>query len=156
MAVIIQKATLGDLADIQNLNNQLFELEIANFDPDLIPGWPLTDAGEAYFREIIENNFVLVAKDNGKTVGYFAGTIDIKIQITKGKLAEADHMFVLESHRGKGVGRMFFDAFVRECLKENATDIRVTASAKNFDAVAAYEKWGFLPKNVTLNYKVEG
>ncbi|MCL1892021.1 MAG: hypothetical protein FWF97_01850 [Alphaproteobacteria bacterium] len=65
MSIAIQKATLQDLQDIQNLNNQLFELELANYDPDLVPEWPLTEEGAAYFKDMIENHFVLIAKDAG-------------------------------------------------------------------------------------------
>lgn len=63
-------------------------------------------------------------------------------------------MFIMESYRGQGIGKMFFDAFVKECHDKNITDIRVTASAKNKGAIAAYEKWGFSTKNTTLNYKL--
>jgi GNAT superfamily N-acetyltransferase len=154
MPAAIQKATLNDLSDIQNLNNGLFELELANSDPDLIPDWPLSLAGEAYFKDMIENHFVLVARDGGQTIGYFAGTIGIKEIYSHGNLAEIDNMFVLGPHRGRGVGRMLFDAFRAECIAQGITDIRVTASAKNIGAVRSYEKWGFAPKNVTLNYKI--
>ncbi|MCL2737243.1 MAG: GNAT family N-acetyltransferase [Alphaproteobacteria bacterium] len=154
MPVIIQKATLQNLQDIQNLNNKLFDLELSNSDPDLIPGWPLSLAGEAYFKDMIESHFVLIARDNDETVGYFAGTIGIKEVYSTGELAEIDNMFILESHRGRGIGKMFFDAFRTECAAHGTTDIRVTASAKNIDAVRSYEKWGFTPKNVTLNYKI--
>jgi hypothetical protein len=62
MNIKIEKATMENLPDIQNLNNKLFELELQNFDPNLIPDWPLSDAGKKYFTDMIENNFVLVAK----------------------------------------------------------------------------------------------
>ena len=143
-----------DLPDIQNLNNKLFDLEIANYDPDLIPNWPLSPAGAAYFTDMIEKHFVVIAKDGGETVGYLAGTLGAAPAISKGRRAELSNTFVLESYRGRGVGRMLFDAFRAECAANGATDIEVTATAKNIGAVTAYEKWGFAPKNVTLNYKI--
>jgi len=152
MSIKIEKATLADLSDIQVLNNGLFELELANFDPNLIPGWPLSDEGKNYFTNMIENNFVLVAKDDAKVVGYFAGTIGITEIYTKGALAEMDNMFILDAYRRQGIGKQFFDIFVAECKKQNISAIRATASYKNKAAITSYEKWGFGPKNITLNF----
>jgi GNAT superfamily N-acetyltransferase len=152
MSIQIRKATIKDLPAVQELNNKLFELELANFDPNLIPNWPISDAGKEYFTDMIENHFVLVAEDKDKVVGYFAGTIGITEFYTKGTLAEIDNMFSLESYRGKGVGKMFFDSFAGECRAAGVDSIRATASAKNENAIASYKKWGFAPKNITLNF----
>ncbi|GHU02164.1 hypothetical protein FACS1894186_6300 [Alphaproteobacteria bacterium] len=154
MTVKIERATLKDLSDIQHLNNKLFELELANFDQNLISNWPLSKEGKAYFSDMIENHFVLIAKDDNRTVGYFAGTIGVKEFYTKGLLAEMDNMFVEEKERGQGVGKMFLDAFKNECVKQNISAIRVSASAKNKNAIAFYEKTGFEVHNITLNQKL--
>lgn len=37
--MLVRKAELKDLQRIQELNNQLFELELANFDKYLIKDW---------------------------------------------------------------------------------------------------------------------
>ena len=41
----IRRAEIRDLEAIQTLNNQLFELELENFDKYLIKDWPLSDEG---------------------------------------------------------------------------------------------------------------
>ena len=147
----IERATLKDLSDIQHLNNKLFELEIADFDPNLTPNWPLSDAGKEYFTDMIENHFVLIAKDDNWIIGYFAGTIGITEIYTKGTLAEIDNMFIKLDYRKRGVGKMFLDVFKAECIKNKITSIQVVASARNTNAIAFYEKNGFAPHNTTLN-----
>ena len=61
----IRRAELNDLKSVQELNNQLFDLEIAHFDEHLIKDWPLSKDGEQYFKKAIENNFVIVAETAG-------------------------------------------------------------------------------------------
>ncbi len=53
MEIEIKKADITYLADIQNLNNQLFELEYNNFDSALKVGWTYEKNGEKYFNDII-------------------------------------------------------------------------------------------------------
>ncbi|MDR0448932.1 MAG: GNAT family N-acetyltransferase [Rickettsiales bacterium] len=154
MDIKIEKGAIKDLPDIQTLNNKLFGLEIANFDPDLIPNWPLSAEGKAYFKDMIENKFVLVARDGGHIIGYFAGTIGLDMPITKGPLAEMDNTFIEEDYRGGGIGRKFFDVFLAECKKRGVYAIRVNASFANKTAIAFYEKLGFKPKNLTLDFKL--
>ena len=60
--MIIRKATINDLSQIQELNNQLFELELANFDKHLIKGWPLSPEGKQYFQDAINEGYVIVAE----------------------------------------------------------------------------------------------
>ena len=76
--VIIRKATIYDLFEIQSLNNLLFKLEKENFDPTLVENWPMTEEGEKYFKTLIEDAYVIVAILNDKIVGYLAGSINEK------------------------------------------------------------------------------
>ncbi|MBQ8431021.1 MAG: hypothetical protein IJX26_03680, partial [Clostridia bacterium] len=71
--MIIRKATIEDLSRIQELNNELFELEIANYDKYLIKDWPLSNEGKAYFENAIRESFVVVAEIENQVVGYLLG-----------------------------------------------------------------------------------
>lgn len=75
--IIIKRATLDNLIDIQNLNNKLFELE-KSFDDTLIENWPLTNEGKKYFSDLIVNNYVVIAIIDKNIVGYLAGSINEK------------------------------------------------------------------------------
>ena len=52
--MFIRKAEIKDLERIQELNNQLFDLEIENFDEYLIKNWPLSTEGRNYFLNAIK------------------------------------------------------------------------------------------------------
>ncbi len=52
MEISIKKADITYLKDIQNLNNQLFELEYNNFDPALKVGWTFEKDGEKCLKDL--------------------------------------------------------------------------------------------------------
>lgn len=60
--MFIRKAKLKDLSKIQKLNNDLFDLELAEFDKYLIKDWPLSKEGEKYFENAIKQSCVLVVE----------------------------------------------------------------------------------------------
>ena len=99
MDIEIKKADITYLKDIQNLNNQLFELEYNSFDPALKVGWTFEEKGTNYFKNMLENEIVYIALDKDKVVGYLAGSINIQGSYVTKSLAEVDNMFVLEEYR---------------------------------------------------------
>lgn len=58
MEIEIKKADITYLKDIQNLNNQLFELEYSNFDSALKVGWTFEKDGEKYFNNMLNNEII--------------------------------------------------------------------------------------------------
>ena len=75
---IIRIATINDLPFIQDLNNELFNLELQNYDNTLVKGWALSNEGKEYFEDLISNHYVIVALLNDMIVGYLAGSINDK------------------------------------------------------------------------------
>lgn len=73
----IRKATIDDLEAIQELNNDLFKLEKANYDTTLVIDWPFTETGKSYFIDLIHNHYVIVAEDNNIIIGYLAGSVNV-------------------------------------------------------------------------------
>ena len=55
MEISIKRADITYLKDIQNLNNQLFELEYNKFDSALKIGWTFEKDGEEYFNNMLNN-----------------------------------------------------------------------------------------------------
>ena len=94
--ILIRKATLEDLSNIQNLNNELFKLEFNNFDDTLKVGWPFEEDGKNYFQDMIQNQIVFVAEVEGKTVGYLAGSICEEVSLLIETFAELDNMYIEE------------------------------------------------------------
>lgn len=155
MDIEIKKADITYLKDIQNLNNQLFELEYNNFDPALKVGWTFEEKGTNYFKDMLENEIVYIALDKNNVVGYLAGSINIQGSYVTKSLAEVDNMFVLEDYRKYGIGTKLINKFKEYCLQNEIEELKVTASAKNINAINFYKKNGFNEFETTLKQKVK-
>ena len=153
MDIVIRKASLYDLQDVQHLNNKLFELEYEYFDETLNVGWTYEEAGLNYFKDMIENEIVFVASIDGKIAGYLAGSI-CKKDYTKYKSAELDNMFILEEFRQYGIGSKLLSEFKKYCIDKMIDNIKVTASSKNKNAIAFYMKNGFEEWDITLKCNI--
>jgi len=152
--VIIRKATLNDLFEIQNLNNLLFKLEKENFDPTLVENWPLSDEGKEYFKKLIEEEHVIVAVINNQIVGYLAGSINEKGSYEEIQYGEVNNMFIKSECRGYGVGKLLINDFKKYCISNGIKNLIVTASAKNISAIDFYRKNGFKEFNITLTTEI--
>ena len=153
MEISVKKADITYLKDIQNLNNQLFKLEYNNFDPALKLGWTYEKDGEEYFKDMLNNEIVYVALDKEKVVGYLAGSINIQESYITKSLAELDNMFVLEEYRRYSIGTKLINAFKDYCAQNEIEEIKVTASAKNQNAINFYNKNGFNEFEITLKQR---
>lgn len=135
----IRKAVIEDLKKIIELNRELFHYDL-NFDKTLDTKWP--DKNKEYFKERItgKNSIALVAEDGKKIIGYLLGAIrkaegyrSIK------KIAELENMFVVEEHRGKGIGKLLINKFMKWAKNKKMKRIRVVASAQNVRAIKLYK-----------------
>lgn len=152
--VIIRKATLNDLFEIQSLNNLLFKLEKENFDPTLVENWSLSDEGKEYFKKLIEEEHVIVAVIDNQTVGYLAGSINEKGSYEEIQYGEVNNMFIKSECRGYGVGKLLINDFKKYCISNGIKNLIVTASAKNIRAIDFYRKNGFKEFNITLTTEI--
>jgi ribosomal protein S18 acetylase RimI-like enzyme len=153
MNINIRKASIEDLSKVQELNHKLFELEYKFYDPTLNVGWTYEKVGFDYFKNMIENEAVFLAVVNNEIVGYLAGSI-CPDSYTKLKLVELDNMFILEEYRKYGIGSMLINEFKKYCLNKGVESIKVTASAKNKNAIAFYAKNGFEQWDITLKCEI--
>ncbi|GAI80436.1 unnamed protein product, partial [marine sediment metagenome] len=73
--VKIQKAIIGNLKDIQELNLVLFKGEYEKYDKSLNLNWTFGDEGTKYFKDKIskEDSCALIAIVDNKIVGYLVG-----------------------------------------------------------------------------------
>ena len=147
--MLVRKAELKDLQRIQELNNQLFELELANFDKYLIKDWPLSDEGKQYFESAIKEGFVIVAEIEGNVVGYLLGEVS-DIPYYDFKIAELCNMCIDSNYRKQGIGNALYKEFERAFREQGITHFTVTASFKNENAKSFYKKMGFEEANSTF------
>ena len=148
--VIIRKATLDDLENIQKLNNQLFDLEIENYDPTLVKNWAISNEGKEYFEDLINNHYVIVALLEDEIVGYLAGSVNTESSYITKSLAELDNMYVMKEYRQFGIGTKLINKFKEHCLEYEIKEIRVTANFKNKNAIKFYKANGFEDFELTL------
>ena len=145
----VRRAELKDLSVIQRLNNQLFELELKNFDSYLTKEWPLSNEGKIYFENSINNDFVAVVEIDDEVVGYILGAV-ADIPYYSFNVAELCNMCVDSKYRNRGIGRMLYDYFVEYYKSVGINHFIVTASFKNDNAKAFYKKMGFEEANITF------
>lgn len=86
-------------------------------------------AHQAAIAEAIEAEMVFVAEDGGEIVGALRGRPD-KLQ----------SLFVRRDHHRQGIGRVLVEHFERECLRRDATVIKVQAT---LFAVSFYQNVGY-------------
>ncbi len=147
--MLIRKAEIRDLRCIQELNNQLFELEIASFDEYLIKDWPLSNEGKQYFETAIKEKCVIVAEVDGNVVGYLLGE-ECNIPYYNFKIAELCNMCVDKNYRKQGIGNKLYSEFENYYKKQGVERFIVTASYKNENAKQFYKKMGFKEANSTF------
>ena len=142
MNVEFKKATLDNLRDIQKLNAKLFQNQY-EYDKDLMLDWPLSEAGQKYFKNLIENEIVYIASDNAIVVGYIAGSYDKGIPYLTRKVAEVDNMYVNAEYHGQNIGSKLINIFKNECNKMGIYSYDVNVYWENVNGIKFYEKNGF-------------
>ena len=154
MAIKIIPATIKDLKKIRQLNLKLFQNEFNNYDHTLDCSWPMDERGEKYFKSRIidKGNCVFLAKQGNNIIGYLAGGLSkvSKCRNIKDAIAELENMYIEDKYRGKGIGSMLINAFLKWCKINKCVMIRVVASFDNTMGVNFYKNNGFVPFEIIL------
>ncbi len=100
------------------------------------------------FEKVLDssNNFVFVAEENNKLVGFTTFSIRLVIRYPK-PIAELDELFIIEEYRKHGIGKKLMEA-VEE--KAKALDCLNMFIESVYDRTAAHEFYE------SLGYKNEG
>ncbi|MBT3397608.1 GNAT family N-acetyltransferase [archaeon] len=154
----IRKATIADLKDIQGLCSLLCEKEHNEYDGLMDLDWAFSEKGEKYLMEAITKttDYVFVAVDDGKIVGYLSGGIVTGEGYRNlPKMADLANFFILEDYRSKGLGRMFYESAVSWAKENDAKRLRVEVSPGNDKGVNFYKKMGFEEFTLTLERELE-
>src|SRR6266700_4200341 len=102
----IRFGNIDDLAEVQRLNQALFEYERDHVlhNTMMNPEWPYQPAGISYFTEAPKgerNSAVFIAEADGKVVGYLAAYCRSFPYLHENPRAEIDNMFVEAAYRAK-------------------------------------------------------
>lgn len=99
-----------------------------------------------------ERNFVLLARRDGRAVGYLFARVAASESATwdPGTILDVETLSVLPEARGAGVGARLLDLARQEVARRGYDRLTLTAVATNRDALRFYEREGFETIFVTL------
>ena len=153
--IVIEKATIEDLEYIQKLNKKLFIREFEKYNKLLNIEWTFGEKGTKYFKELIQNGFVYVAKTNNNIIGYLAGSIHNVNECFTEKFAEIENMYIENQYRRLKIGNKLIIKFKEWCKLNNVEYIKVSAWSKNIEAINFYKNNNFIDYEKTLICKLE-
>jgi len=153
---MIRIAEASDLQKIQELNVQIFDVEIELSNP---AGWnsnfPYEEAGINYINNAInerEGYSAFVYLRDNEVIAYMILFL-VPLEDTKHRIgvqvAQLHTFCVDKNHRGKGVGQEMMVFFKNWAKEKNATHLKVVAMAQNIRARKIYEEFGFKEFEVT-------
>lgn len=151
----IREASISDLEEIKRLNHLLLKKEVDESDDTLNIKWSYTDKADKYFRDSIENDYVLVQEKESKISGYmigkFRGGSDSREKISS---VELDNMYIEEDERGRGVGTKMIEMLEAWAKKKKANRLKVGVFAKNKKARNFYNKLKLKEYKIILEKKI--
>ena len=109
---------------------------------------------EATFDKLLEECSVLVAEENSEIIGAVSYSImDMKASIIHPfKSLWISDLVIDENHRRQGIAEMLMEK-VKADAKENSVDrIQLNVNALNSGAIKLYEKIGFTPEMIKMEY----
>ncbi|HEV7973526.1 GNAT family N-acetyltransferase [Amycolatopsis sp.] len=142
----------GDAAALAELNQLLYLEDAGTHDPFTDIEAALADAMN-YFTGFLddESTTAFLAVENGSVAGYLAGRFYAKSLRRKVSTAELESIYVRPEFRNRQVGALLVDSFFRWAVERGAGRAAVNAYFANESARRFYERFGFAPKNVTLD-----
>lgn len=152
--VVLKKATNEDLECIQKLNRKLFVREFEKYNKLLNIEWTFGEKGTKYFKEIIQDNFVYVAKINNNIIGYLAGSIHNVNECFTEKFAEIENMYIENQYRRLKIGSKLIIKFKEWCKENKVKYVKVSAWSQNIDAINFYKNNDFIDYEKTLICKL--
>ncbi len=87
---------------------------------------------------------IYILENKNKAIGYFVLTY-------KDKIAYLDFLSVIKSYQGKEIGTKLLKYAIR-LSKEKTNKVKTSVWAKNFPAIALYNKFGFYVSGIKRKY----
>lgn len=152
--VILEKVTDKDLEYIQQLNRKLFVREFEKYNKLLNIDWTFGEKGTEYFKKLIQDEFIYVAKINNIIIGYLAGSIHNVNDCFTEKFAEIENMYIENQYRRLKIGSKLIAKFKEWCRENKVDYIKVSAWSQNIEAISFYKNNDFIDYEKTLICKL--
>ena len=105
------------------------------------------------YNYFLNKQFIYVAEDNQKIVGFITGEILSKKEWYTVQLGTINNLFVLEEYRGKGIGKKLMETMMDAFKEKGINNFELYALNNNENALKFYEKLGFRKYNVQMLYE---
>ncbi len=149
----IRKAEKEDIKDIQDLRYLL-----AKYDKSLgldiaVTEWGYTEVGKKDLEYFLNEQYIYVAEENEKIVGFITAEIFKKKAWYTVQLGSINNIFVLEEYRNKGIGKALMKTMINALKEVGITNIQLDTFNKNSKAIKFYEELGFEKCNIQMLYQ---
>lgn len=135
--MIYRSATLKDTTPLSKLEAQLFSAE----------NYPIS---RRMFRYHIQRNRIIVAVDgSGKIIGY-------ALALLRKRWAKLYSLGVLKEHRSEGIASTLLTQLSEQLKMQENERILLEVRVDNPNAIALYERHGFLPIRRTPGFYKDG
>ena len=137
MSISFKKAELSDLPVLMRFMQEFHEFD--HTEPfDDVP------AKEAMEKVISDERVGLVwlIKSSGEDVGYIVLTLHYRLE-SRGTCANLDELFINETNRGQGIGRIAMEFLEDTCKDRGVAAMQLEVKKDNPEAASLYEKVGF-------------
>lgn len=108
--------------------------------------FPDCEFNEELFKKLLLKNsskypdWVKVAEDDGKLIGYIWFKM---IESTVGVFGRMEHLFVDETYRSRGVGRMLMESAEEYFRRQGVKKVKLTVTKSNESAISLYRNMGY-------------
>jgi GNAT superfamily N-acetyltransferase len=155
--IIIRKATIEDLEEIQKLSKIHFELSEKEFDSLWNTNWPFENEGIDWLKKEIAgaNNITFVVVENNTIIGFLTAesTNDTRFKNNL-KKAEITSLFLQDKFRSQGIGSKLINEFFAWAKHNQVKRVLVSTDFAS-DAIRFYKKNGFKEYGIELKIDLE-
>lgn len=149
----IRKARKEDMKAVQDLRYKLSKYEKEIGLNIAVPEWGYTEVGETDYNYFLNKQFIYVAEEDEKIVGFITGEILPKKEWYTVQLGTINNLYVLEDYRHKGIGKQLMQTMINSFKEKGIETFELYAFSNNVDALKFYEKLGFKKYNVQMLYQ---
>ncbi len=123
--ILIRRMEYGDIDAVAAIGREIFSE-------------PWTERGFEYAIDVSENVFLVAESPDGRITGYCG----LYALADEGEIVS---VAVVESLRGKGIGRAMMEELLRLAVRQGVERIFLEVRASNEAAISLYRREGFLP-----------
>lgn len=153
MKIEIRKARKEDMKAVQDLRYLLSKYEKEIGADISVPEWGYTEVGEKDYNYFLDKQFIYVAEESSKIIGFITGEILSKKAWYTVQLGTINNLFVLKEYRGNGIGKKLMETLMNDFKEKGIENFELYAFSTNENALRFYEKLGFKKYNIQMLYQ---